>query len=216
MFWQARQGWVSCRAAVDAAAAAASHTTWNPSDKSASVTLSNGNLTAAGTSSSDVGVRSVAAKTSGKFYVEYTVGSNWPTGPDDGVGIALSSASLTTLGTNATGAFITFKSGTIWFNGSSIPGKVIGTASISDVICMAIDFTNQRGWFRRNAGNWLGDAAADPATNTNGIDISALFPGAGTNCAACFNLNGATITGNFGDSSFAQSVPSGFTSGWPV
>ena len=60
---------------------------------------------------------------------------------------------------------------------------------------------------------------ADPATNTGGVSISSYsattmtpavgFGGTGTQ-------SGDNVTLNFGASGFSGSVPSGFTSGWPV
>ena len=46
------------------------NTTWNPADKSATMTLSGGNLIATG-SSWIAWVRAVDKKTTGKFYWEY-------------------------------------------------------------------------------------------------------------------------------------------------
>lgn len=47
--------------------------TWNPSDKGASITLSNNNLTATGFTTANHLVRATEGKTSGKWYFEYVV-----------------------------------------------------------------------------------------------------------------------------------------------
>ncbi len=70
-----------------------SPTTWNPSDKSALIALSGGNLVATNTHKGATAlVRSVASKATGKFYIEFVSTS-------DGahtLGIANSTQSLST------------------------------------------------------------------------------------------------------------------------
>jgi hypothetical protein len=91
----------------------------------------------------------------------------------------------------------------------SFTGYVAG-----DVLSIAVDFDNRAFWLRKNGGNWNGDPAADPATNTNGRSVPNWArphaPAWGT------NGNGDSATFNFGASAFAYTVPSGFTAGWPV
>ena len=48
------------------------NTTWSTTDKTASVALTNGNLTATVASATLQGVRSVDRQTTGKWYWEYT------------------------------------------------------------------------------------------------------------------------------------------------
>ncbi len=188
-------------------------TTWNPADKSASVTLSNGNFTATGTTSSDVGVRSTTSKTSTKDYMEFTFSGTVISNADNGVGIITSGQSLTGVGSAAANAFICFMQpqGALWFNGSTLSTPV-GAIGLSDIVCMAIDRSNQRGWMRKNGGNWNGDASADPATNVLGADLSAVFSGATPDFALCCTAssNYSTIA-NFGARPFAFAVPAGFS-----
>lgn len=68
-------------------------------------------------------------------------------------------------------------------------------------------------WFRKNGGIWNNDASADPATNTGGIDLSAIS--GQTLYATGQGTGDALQTFNFGASSFSFSVPAGFTAGWP-
>src|SRR5262245_47172505 len=93
--------------------------TWNPSDKSANVALSNGNLTAQGTTTADGGVRSTTSRSSGKYYFEIVWSSN-AGGGDTGCGIATSGANLGSIGVSAVNACLVFVSGNIYFNGSNI------------------------------------------------------------------------------------------------
>jgi hypothetical protein len=191
-------------AATEGAAVA---TTWNPADKSANVTLSNGNLTAQGTNSSDGGVRSTTSQTSGKFYFEVT----WLSatgGVDAGCGIATSAAVLTSMGSTALGIALVYQSGAIYVNGTNT-GISIGTNTAP--VCIALDLTNSRIWFRIGGGNWNNSGTANPATNVGGINISALFPTNAAFAAVTVQNTTNTYTVNFGASAFAQTVPSGFT-----
>jgi hypothetical protein len=181
-------------------------TTWNPSDKSANVTLSNGNLTVGASTGADGGVRSNLSKATGKVYFEYTVVNI--AGGDTGVGIATGTASLTAIGPFATGAISIYGSGSIYFNGSDT-GKTIG-GSVG-TICIAVDITGGLFWARWNAGNWNGSGTANPATGVGGINIAALFPTNAVFASNSTNNTAVNITVNFGATAFAQTAPSGFT-----
>ena len=188
------------------------YTTWNPSDKSSTVTLSNGNLTATWTgASNNTGVRAAGGALAGKYYFELTTGSLISTGE----GVATGAAPYGSSPSPAGSAVITY-GGTISINGTS-SGVSLGTVSGGTTIGIAVDFTNQMIWFRKApSGNWNANASYNPATNTGGLSISsitssgtvALFP-------ATFTTAGASNTlANFGPSGFSGTVPSGFTSGW--
>ena len=66
------------------------YATWNPSDKHADITLSNGNLTAANSVGGYKGVRATLGVTSGQHYWEITVDA----GINLFIGVADSSADL--------------------------------------------------------------------------------------------------------------------------
>ncbi len=184
--------------------------TWNPNDK-LSVTLSNGNLTYANAGATNQGVRSTSGRSFGKLYFEIT-NLNTSSRNDDGFGIATAGFSFSTTGSaGATLWTLIPANGNVFFNGAD-KSKNLGAMAANDVICFAIDLDNSRGWIRHNGGNWLADASANPATNTNGIDISALFPanpayilGTSNN-----NVNATKGTLNVGRTPFAQAIPSGF------
>jgi hypothetical protein len=79
---------------------------------------------------------------------------------------------------------------------------------------MAVDLVNQRAWFRVDGGNWNNNASYNPSTNTGGFDISSLFGGgieARVYAAPSATATGTTATLNVGASSFAYTVPSGFS-----
>ncbi len=184
--------------------------TWNPSDKSAQATLSGGNLTWSNGDANNQGVRSIVGKTSGLLYHEYKILNTGGGRNDCGNGIAASSFVFSS--SNTLNILWMFNSGAIFFNNAST-GKTLGSRSNNDIISVAVDFPHLKAWMRANAGNWNGDASANPATNTNGIDVSAVFT---SQAAFVLGTNNATVnatvgTLNVGATSFAQTVPSGFS-----
>ena len=64
--------------------------TWNPDDKNANITLSNGDLTATAVGTSHKSIRATESKSSGKWYWEYTI----TVGGTQYHGIGLSTAAL--------------------------------------------------------------------------------------------------------------------------
>jgi hypothetical protein len=190
-------------------------TTWNPSDKSSNITLTNANLRANPTTTADGGVRSTTSQTSGaKFYFEVT--GNGTGGTNTGCGITTSASALGSIGSAAASSALVFQnSGNIWINGSntSVSVGAIGTGTVS----FAIDLANARLWIRRSGGNWNNSGTANPATNTGGLSISALFPTNPAFAVATFNTSTAfNYTVNFGASAFAFAVPIGFSAWDPI
>jgi hypothetical protein len=178
--------------------------TWNPADINAS-TLSNGNLTVSGA----YGVRSINGLSSGKVYFEMSWAS--PIGSTtDGCGILSPGASFVNYKGNGLGGLIVFSDGPIYYNGAST-GINIGAVGNGNKHCFAVDLGNKRLWVRINGGNWNGNATYDPVANIGGIDISSLFPGNLMYASFGAGLNGSSVTANFGATSFAQTVPSGFS-----
>jgi len=187
-------------------------TTWSTTDKSAGMTLSNGNLKASQPSSTGTQfVRSSTGKTTGKAYCEITWGAPGG-GGFDAIGFATSSATATNWITNGTGGLVGWSNNGAFFNGNN-SAATGGACTTGDVACYAIDLVNKRVWVRKNSGNWNSTAGNDPATNVGGVDISALFPS-----NALFMMFTSTgqwsasdCTVNFGATAFAQTVPGGFT-----
>jgi hypothetical protein len=177
------------------------------------VTMSNGNLTATMNSSGGAAeVHSTAVKSSGQYYFEYKYGPALAGG--HAIGVSLSTAvpggGDLNNGTKCT-AVLPGGASLIYSNNVST-GKDLGSAANNDRYDFAIDLTNRKGWIRRNGGNWNADAAANPATNTNGVTIAA-----GSFSPSFYFASGSTntLTANFGASAFTGTVPSGF-SGWPA
>lgn len=185
-------------------------TTFDSGNKSANITLSGGNLVAACNSTNTNGnvVRSVASHSSGKYYAEFTLGTVVTVG---GMGFGLINASqsvtaqyLGDTGNNSIGAY---GQGTVFRNNSNVGTFSAGCIS-GDVICMAVDLTNQSIWWRKNGGNWNNSGVADPATNTGGLSITLLA--APLFAAVDLETNTESGTANFGATAYAQTAPSGF------
>lgn len=182
-------------------------TTWNPSDKTASVTLSNNNLTASTTASPGAG-RGIAGFSSGKYYWEAV----YTTVVQFNGGVGLSPAGALPSGMDSSGSMGVGGSYHIYINGADYLG--IALAGSGNLVCFAVDLGAQLFWSRLGAsGNWNNSGTANPATGTGGISISALsrplFPMFAVTSGASQNL-----TANFGASSFTGTVPSGFAAGW--
>jgi hypothetical protein len=198
-----------------AAAAAGGASTWNSADKSASITLSGGNLTATCGAFAVHCVRGTTSKASGKHYFEITIVSrNSAGGGTDQMklGIATSAHGLTTLlgdGDSVSAGYTTNH------NGGGAEGRLVANTeavdlpatllSDTDVVGVAVDVSNHLVWFHRN-GTYQN--SGNPATGVNGIDYvatGAVFP--------CFQGRATSdqVTLNVGSTAFAHSVPSGFT-----
>ena len=176
--------------------------TWNPSDKSAKITLSNGNLTLTKTVSTGYScVRATSFKSSGKWYFE--VRSDTQSGTFT-LGIATTGANLNQkVGYGAYG-YGYASNGQKSYNGSS--GNYGATFSAGDIIRVAFDMDAGKVWFAKN-NSW--QASGDPVAGTNEAysGISGLFTG----MAGFTGLNDAG-TARFSSASFTYTPPSGFLS----
>jgi hypothetical protein len=183
-------------------------TTWNPSDKDANITLSNGDLTAAATVHADTCVRSTVSKNWGKLYLEFVASA---VGNMEGpiVGFGTSQASLTNyVGSDnkAWGYFIGVGDTAAYryYNGSSVRFG-FGNGAAGNTIMLAIDFNLGMIW-AGHQGTW--QLSGDPAAGTNpifsGVALAPLFVMA--------DVRFSTLVANFGASSFTYTPPSGFQS----
>jgi hypothetical protein len=179
----------------------ASLATWNPTDKEASITLSNGDLTASATSS-QIAVRATTGETSGHWYWEVTAdsvnGSSYAsvgvltmTGSlDFGLGNSVAPGA----GYGASGSFTSS-------NGNSASGCGFTSGS---VVGVALDLSSRVIYFSVN-GVWQG--GGDPDAGTGGLPLGsgsdALYP-------AISMGYGDVLTANFGQSAFAHAPPAGY------
>jgi hypothetical protein len=184
----------------------------------ANVTLTNGDLTAtnsSGTTSTSQGAHVVdaAARATGKYYFEITVGARTG-GNNFGFGVA---AVGTTYGnTYLTGVVVFTVFGDIWGSGVN-SGSSLATINGGIVICIAVDLDNRKIWFRKSTGNYnvAAGPGGDPAANTGGVTIPTGLMVPYVSFGGGSGATGNIATANFGASAFVGTVPSGFTAGWP-
>jgi hypothetical protein len=187
------------------------NTTWSPTDKN-NITLSGGNLVATATASLGW-VRATDRQAVGKFYWEITATTFAQN--SSGTGVAASWVSLASglSGVLPETASIN-RTGVILIDGAT-SGISLGTITSGTVICVAIDLTARRIWFRLGAaGNWNNNAANSPATNVGGIACNSLGNGIPVHPTFFGFTTAEAVTANFGDTAFTGAVPSGFTSGF--
>ena len=179
-------------------------TTWNPSDKSADITLSNGDLTAKSTNSGHDCARTILSESSGKWYWEITADGSGSIGAGVGLGIASSSLSLA-LGAGSND--YSYRSN--GDKGNSNTWVAFGdTWEAGDIIGIAFDRDNGNVWFSKN-GVW--QAGGDPANGTG-----EAFSGINDTMFGMFSLyyTDDQLTANFGASAFSYTTPTGFTAGF--
>lgn len=181
--------------------------TLNPSDKSAAVTLSGGNLVAThdGTANWDNARATVTLGTTGKWFWSTALTAQ-PTA--NIVGIANATATLTNyLGSDANAVGYQTANGAVLISGITL--STIMTSAAGDVVDTAVDLDNAKIWFRKNGGNWNNSGAANPATNVGGISLATLAAGPYYVAAGLYQNSVETV--NFGGSTLPYAPPSGFS-----
>jgi hypothetical protein len=173
--------------------------TWNPSDKHASITLSNGNRTEA-SASNNQGVRATLPKSTGKWLAEITVTS----GANIMFGLGNASANLSFYpGGDANSWAYYGANGNIYTSNS--PTGYGTTYGAGDVISLAWDATGGKLYFAKN-GVW--QASGNPAAGT-GFAFSGLSGSLMLMVAAALGSQNTTL--NTGQAAFTVAVPSGFS-----
>ena len=179
----------------------ATYATFNPSDKSAGITLSNGNLTASHSAGWQA-VRATMGKSTGKWYFEITQVGTYA-GGENMAGVATSASPLDVLGGDQYGWVYETNGKKRHDNYSQNFGDSMADG---DVYCFAIDLDNGKMWAGKN-GTWVGDPEAGTG-EMYADSFGTVFPGVG---GAHTEVG---FTANFGASAFAYTVPTGFNSGW--
>jgi hypothetical protein len=187
---------------------------WSAADKTAALTLSNGDKTAYGTAGSQAQVRStktVAASGADKLYLEIKIDvwSNYSAvvGIHDTVTI-LGSALLFSTSTKSFGVDYYAR---VILNG--VVGTDMGTLFVDDVVSLAFDRVNKRGWVRIGTRDWNGVVGADPATNVGGIDLSSFTGEVAIGALVAYSAtNDNQITLRTEKAEFTQPTPAGYLS----
>jgi hypothetical protein len=203
------------------------YATWDPATIAA-VTLSGSNLVATntGTTSTNQGAHIVAAsgKTTGKYYFECTI-TTYLGGAGVGAGIGNTSSTYALLSGSYSGGdmnFVVGHTGTGVITNLGGNAGSLGAMASGDTLCVAVDVTNGKIWFRKGAaGSWNG-TGGDPTDSVGGggqaTPAGTLIPFVtfGSGLAGAAGVANNVITANFGASAFVGAVPSGYTSGWPA
>ena len=188
-------------------------TTWDAATAT-NTALTDDDLTATHiNATTNSGVRSTAYKTSGKFYFEITTGATVASA--DTIGLLISSGTYTNYVTSKSNCMAcSAGSGNIYSTNVNT-GKNITTLITGGphVVGIAVDLDARLGWFRKNAGNWNGDVAANPATGAGGV---ALPSSVSFSPAVGYNALNSSWIANFGATAFANAAPAEFTGGWIV
>lgn len=177
-------------------------TTWNPADKNANVSLSNGNLTATGTASGFEGVRGTTNTVSSKKYFEISFSAAADI-TQVGVAIGNASASLSTY--NDSNSIGWFGSGSVFHSGATVDSAASFTAG--QTLLIAFNASSNLVFFAVGAGSW-NNIGADPTTGSGGISTSAVT-GPFLPLLILDAVNDAA-TVNFGASGYAFTPPSGY------
>jgi hypothetical protein len=184
--------------------------TWNPSDKSAKVTLSGGDLiyNHSGANGNDAVCRATVGKSSGKWYWEVKLNNHGIGSSAACAAIAAATESLSNyIGSGPDGYSYLDVNGFYYNNGA---GAAFGaTYTNNDILMVALDMDNGKVWFGKN-GIWqqASGFTPDPASGTfpafTGLTL-AMFPACGS-----FD-NGAQMTGMFAPASWTYAAPAGFS-----
>ncbi len=199
--------------------AVAGSTTWNASDKYSSVLLSTNLLLAAHDVSGDGhhGVRSVSSASSGKRYFEIVINSIFQGSIQVSIGLVTASFVLSNfMGDDLHSAGLS-SDGKVTINSTAVVAANANLKPVAEnVIGFAFDYSAKRLWVKNisKSSNWNNDAAADPATGANGLDMSPMTWAPFFICAQPFSWRRDIIGLNTGQLAYAGSIPSGFTA-WP-
>jgi len=177
-------------------------TTLDPFNKtSSSVTLSNGNLTATGTTSPYPTVRATRGASTGKKFYSVLFGAS----PFQSAGVANGAFPFDGTQPSNPDAAALYGDGTIYGNNANIGGT--GPGPVGAVCDISVDLDAKLFWARFGGGNWNFSGSANPATGVGGINVS--FLGSGTVYPIFGPYDGAH-TVNFGSSAYTHAAPSGF------
>jgi len=151
--------------------------TWNPSDKGANITLSNGNLDATGSGSTFHSVRGTQSRASGKRYFEVLLTTYTAANPVIGIGDG--SFSLTTFignSANSAGGSWNIVTNQPYTAGWTRANSATTTQEVaSDVMGVAVDLGAGAAWYARN-NTWLsGNPGIGTSPSVTGISGS-VFP----------------------------------------
>ena len=179
-------------------------TTWSPTDRHPTLSLSDSDLTASvAPSSGYFNARSVVGRDFGKLYWEVTIASMSGANPVFGVGVMNASESLggsveLYVGNSSNGICYYSNTGTVYRGGGVVGTGTTATTTVGGVIGVALDFdASTVGFYKNGVLAWT----------VSGLPAGLLYP--------AISLFGAvSATANFGASALAYTPPSGFEAGF--
>lgn len=203
-------------AALSPASGGPATTTFNPADKGTLITLSGGNLTVTGGSSSNPNagmVRSIASHSTGKFYNEFTITADTGFGFGCGVGVANATQTLngtdsTRLGNTINGICAYSSSSDVFFNGTNVGS--CASFSTGNTVGMAVDLGAQLFWITDDGTTWNAGGSANPATGVGGYSFSGVTGAVFAAIDMSADSTAGVGTANFGGSSYLFLTPVGF------
>lgn len=182
-------------------------TVWNAADKSADLTLSNGDRTLTSTATSWKSARAVLGLSTGKYYFEMTMSAaHFVLGMANGGAAIINSY----IGSAASSAGLRTETGDNFTSGFDLAGTGPGGSAIAATYGIAVDLDARKIWMRKDAAAFPG--TGNPETGASPYWTYAtpltLFP-----AASVFTLGGF-VTLNAGQEAFVGAVPAGYTAGW--
>lgn len=183
--------------------------TWDPADKAADVTLSNGNLTAASVSFGWKSARSTLAYTTGKKYFEVSFDAIGSYGL---AGIHLEGPLGTYTGSNSLG--MGWNTAGERYNAGAPVAALTPTWANGDRLCVAVNIGTGMAWARKNNTGWnsVAGGSQDPAAGLGGIPLPAAMLSGNLFASVSVQFAGTDIsTGCFNTASFLNPVPAGFS-----
>jgi hypothetical protein len=191
----------------------ATATTLDPSNKAASVTLSNGNLTAVGGGATNtVQVRSVASiRPRDKVYFEVVLDNAGNGNSGFGFGVTEYNAATTDnfLGAHMFDVCLLIGLSGVVYHNSAGTGEALSTAvtTSGSRYGVAVDRVNNKWWARLNGGSWNNNGSADPTTNVGGFDLAWTYA---DDLFAALMIPSESMTVNFGATAFTDTKPTGY------
>lgn len=181
-------------------------TTWNPSDISAGLPLSNGNLTVGiDSSGSWKAVRAIFPCVDGLYYWEINLAMNydWPFF----AGVATADADLDAYPEDSL---------EVWMAGMDllVHGGSVGAGpnGANGVLRFALNKTDGKLWIAKDAGAWYGGGDPEAGTSPTFSGITGtIFP---IIYKWCYNVTDRPTTADFGATAFTYAAPSGYEEGY--
>lgn len=173
------------------------YATWNPADKNAGITLSNGNLTATHTAATAwILARSTIGVSSGKWYWELTIGARGANNGHDHGAVSGSASLSAETNANTSQAADYLSQGFRYCNQVETAG--IASYTTGDVLGFALDMGGHTMQFFKN--------------NVSQGTCSGAMTGTEFAAVSYVDLNDA-VTANFGATTMTYTAPSGFNQG---